>query len=143
MSATDLAAVLVALASLVAVGVLSVASLSLLRTMRELRGIVDHLRTETVPLVTSLHDTVRQAGDDLDRVEGVLASAERIATTVDSASRLTYRALSPPLIRTLSVVAGARRAGARLRGRGDTATAVEARGELVAGPRRRRRRRRA
>ena len=117
MSAGDLAAVLVAGVSLLTVAILVLASLSLIRTLRELRGVVDTLRSQTLPMVGDLRAAITQAGSDLERVEGILDTAERISGTVDSASRLTFRALSPPLIKTMSFVAGARRAGRRLRGR--------------------------
>jgi hypothetical protein len=116
MQAGDLAAVVVAIVSLAAVAMLTVATMSLLRTMRELRTVLDTLRDQTAPLIDDLRLTVDQAGADLERVEGILHSAERITSTVDSASQLTYRAISPPLIKTMSLVAGVRRAGRRLRG---------------------------
>ncbi|MYE75551.1 MAG: hypothetical protein F4232_03955 [Acidimicrobiaceae bacterium] len=50
----------------------------------------------------------------MDRVFG---RAERIAATADHASRLTYRAFAPPLIKGLSMVSGAGQAGRRLRER--------------------------
>ena len=117
MNAGDLAAVVVTIVSLGATALLTVAVLSLLRTMRELRGVLDTLHDQTMPLVNDLRVTVDQAGVDLERVEGILDSAERITHTVDSASKLTYRALSPPLIKTVSVMSGLRRAGRRLLGR--------------------------
>ncbi|HEV8297633.1 MAG TPA: hypothetical protein VGQ20_10055 [Acidimicrobiales bacterium] len=125
MSATDLAAVIVAVVSLGAVVVLVVAAGALVRTMRELREAVDLLRTQTLPMVVDLRAAVSQAGTELERVEGILDTAERISDTVDSASRLTFRALSPPLIKTISIMAGARRAGRRLRGKG-AATPIDA-----------------
>ncbi|MCH7790311.1 MAG: hypothetical protein IH940_12865 [Acidobacteria bacterium] len=117
MTAADLVAVLVGVVALVAVVVLTVAGISLWRTMRELRLVVDELRAEAVPTVSALRDTVETANQELDRVDSLLESAERITTTVDSASRLTFRALSPPIIKTMSFFAGTRRAGARLRSR--------------------------
>ncbi len=120
MNAGDLAAVLVAIVVLGAVAALTVAGVSLWHTMRELRTVVDELRTEAVPTVTALRETVESANHELDRVDGLLDSAERISTTVDSASRLTFRALSPPIMKTMSFVAGTRRAGARLRRRRNT-----------------------
>jgi hypothetical protein len=109
MSATDLAAIVLAIVCLGATVVLVLAVQSLVRTMRELRAVVDDLRTETLPMVAELRSGV-------ERVDGVIATAERITETVDAASRLTSRALTPPLIKTVSIVAGARRALGR---RGD------------------------
>ena len=117
MTAGDLAAVVVTIVSLGATALLTIAVLSLLRTMRSLRVVLDTLHDQTVPLVNDLRLTVDQAGVDLERVEGILSSAERITHTVDSASKLTYRALSPPLIKTMSLMSGLRRAGRRLLGR--------------------------
>ena len=121
MSGADLAAVLVAAVSLVATAVITITVLALLRTMRELRGVLDALHEHTLPLVADLRGTIDQAGADLARVEGILDSAERISHTVDAASQLTYRAFSPPLIKTMSFLAGVRRAGRRLRGAPDLA----------------------
>ena len=117
MDAGDLAAVVVTVVSLAATAFVTLTVVSLLRTMRDLRRVLDTLHDQTVPLVNELRATVDQAGVDLERVEGILDSAERITHTVDSASKLTYRALSPPLIKTMSAVSGLRRAGRRLRGR--------------------------
>jgi hypothetical protein len=121
MSAGDLAAVLVAVVCLVAVAALVLTIQSLRRSARALQQTVDVLRQETVPMVIDLRDTVQQANVELQRVDGILDRAESIAGTVDNASRLTFRAFSPPVIRTMSLVAGAGRARRRLRGRVDGA----------------------
>lgn len=118
MSAVDLAAVVVTVVCLAVVAVLVLAVVSLMRTMRDLRITVDQLRHSTLPMVDDLATTVARAGNELERVDGLIDRAERISTTVDHASRLTYRAVAPPLIKTMSFVAGASRATWRLRGRG-------------------------
>ena len=102
MSATDLAAIVLAIVCLGATVALVVAVQSLVRTMRELRGVVDDHRDQTLPMVGDLRNGV-------ERVDQVIATAERITDTVDAASRLTSRAITPPLIKTVSIVAGARR----------------------------------
>ena len=117
MTAVDLAAVIVAVVCLATVAVLSVAVVSLVRTLRELRSVVDDLRSSTLPMVDDLRATVTKADAELHRVDGVIGRAERIASTVDHASRLTYRAFAPPLIKGLSLVSGAGHAGRRLRNR--------------------------
>ena len=117
MSAVDLAAVIVTVVCLATVVVLTVAVVSLVRTMRELRAVVDDLRDSALPMVDDLRTTVTKADAELHRVDRVIGRAERIAVTVDHASRLTYRAFAPPLIKGLSLVSGAGQAGRRLRSR--------------------------
>lgn len=117
MSAVDLAAVVVTIVCLVVVAVLVLAVGALIQSLRQLRLTVDELRRSTLPMVDDLATTVARAGDELERVDGIIDRAERISTTVDHASRLTYRAVAPPIIKTMSIVAGASRATWRLRGR--------------------------
>ncbi len=117
MSAVDLAALIVTAVCLAVVAVLVVAVISMVRTLRELRVTIDELRNAALPMVEDMRDTVTRAGVELDRVDGVIGRAERISTTVDHASRLTYRAFAPPLVKGLALVAGAGRATMRLRAR--------------------------
>ena len=84
---------------------------ALVRMLRELRRTVDELRANTLPMVDDLHSTVNRASDELDRVDGVIDRAERVTATADVASRLAYRAFAPGVIRAMSVLAGAGRAG--------------------------------
>lgn len=111
MSAADLAAVVVTIVCLAVVAVLVFAVQALVRTLRELRLTVDELRSSTLPMVDDLHQTVTKAGDELERVDGVIERAERITATADVASRLAYRAFAPGLIKTMSAMAGVGRAG--------------------------------
>ena len=116
MEAGDLAAVLVAVVCLAAIVVLMVAVSSLVKTLRTLRETVDMLREEAVPMVADLRRAVDHATVGLERVDDLLDTAEDISTTVDAASRLTYRALSPPLIGAASLAAGLGRFLRGLRG---------------------------
>jgi len=119
MSATDLAAIVLAVVCLAATVVLVLAVQSLVRTMRELRGVVDELRDQTLPMLADLRSGV-------ERVDNVITTAERITETVDAASRLTSRAITPPLIKTVSFMAGAR----RVLHRGGSRTPIES-GEVT------------
>ena len=96
--------------------VLMVAVSSLVKTLRTLRETVDMLREEAVPMVADLRRAVDHATVGLERVDDLLDTAEDISTTVDVASRLTYRALSPPLIGAASLAAGLGRFLRGLRG---------------------------
>lgn len=128
MTASDLAAIVVTVVCLAVVVVLVVAIQALVRTLRDLRATVEELRATTLPVVGDLHSAVERAGDELDRVDGVIERAERITTTVDVASRLGYRAFAPPVIKTLSVVRGAGRATRMLARPRRRARSIEVRG---------------
>jgi hypothetical protein len=106
MTAADLAIVLVSVAAIGALLVLVVAAQSLLRTTRELRGAVERLEHEALPLVTELRDTVRRAGAEVDKVDDLLDVASAIQHTVEGASRLTFVAFSNPLIKLVAIVRG-------------------------------------
>ena len=115
MTATELAALIVAIASVVAVVLLGVALVSIAKTLREVRKAVELLRTETVPVVQDLGEAVRSANAELDRVDGLLGTAESIGGTVDSASRLAYVTFSNPVIKGLALATGTGRAARALR----------------------------
>ena len=117
MSAGEVAAIVAAVAAVfLSLGLLFALS-SLTRTLRTVRGAVEELRRETLPLLGDLRNTVEQANAELARVDGVLERAESIGTTVDSASRLAYLAFGNPVIKAMALAAGTGRAARRLRRR--------------------------
>lgn len=115
MDANELAAVIVAVASAVLVIGLLVALAALTRTLRLLRVTVEDFRTQALPLVQDARATVAQAGQELERVDTLLTSAEGITATVDAASRLAYLAFSNPVIKILALGSGTARAARRFR----------------------------
>ena len=121
MDASDAAAVVVAVASGIAVLVLLWAVVALTRTLKLLSASVEELRREALPVVSELRGTVHQAGAELERLDSLLGTAESISVTVDSASRLAYLAFSNPVIKTLALVTGTGRAARRFRRRGTAA----------------------
>lgn len=115
MSATDLAALIVAIASVTAVVLMALTLASVTKTLKSVRETVELLRTETVPVIEELGDVVRSANTEIDRLGGVLGTAESIGGTVDSASRLAYLAFSNPVIKAMAVASGTTRAARRFR----------------------------
>ena len=115
LSGGDVAAIIVAVLTSIAVVFLCIALASLTRTMRTLRETVEQLRRETIPVVANMQSTVNQANAELERVDTLLGTAESISATVDSASRLAYLALSNPVIKVMAVGAGTARAARRFR----------------------------
>lgn len=105
MSADTAAVAAAALAASSALGVLVAVSL-LGRRVRQLRALVDELRNDTLPLVRQARVVVDQAATEMERVGDVLGSAEAVTATVDSASRLAYRAFSNPVVGIMAFGSG-------------------------------------
>jgi hypothetical protein len=106
MSADNVAALVAAIAAATASVVLVGVVVVLGRRVRELGRTVEQLRHETVPLVHDARVVVDQAATEMVRVGDVLDSAEAVSATVDSASRLAYRAFSNPLVKILAYGTG-------------------------------------
>jgi hypothetical protein len=112
---TELAALIVAIASVVSVVLLAVALTTIVKTLNSVKDTVELLRTETVPVMQDLSLTVKTANAELERVDSILGTAESISGTVDSASRLAYLAFSNPVIKAMALATGTGRAARRLR----------------------------
>jgi hypothetical protein len=115
MDTSDAAALVVAVASGMAVVVLVFAVYSLSATLKQLRAAIEDLRRETLPVVHEMRTTVGQANVELERVDNLLGTAESISSTVDSASRLAYLAFSNPVIKAIAFASGTGRAARRFR----------------------------
>ncbi len=115
LSGADLAVVVVTGCSIVAVGALLVALQRLLATLRRVRATLEQVRAEALPLVDELGRSVTEANEELARLDRLVGSAESISATVDATSKLAYRALSAPVIKTVAMTSGASRAAKRMR----------------------------
>ena len=115
MSASDLAVVVVTLLSVVSVLALLVALQLVWRTLRALRRLLTDLHEQTAPLVADLASAVDDANLELARVDQLVGSAESISATMDATSRLAYKALSAPMIKTVALASGTSKAAKRLR----------------------------
>jgi len=114
MSADSTAALAAAAVSGAAAFVTLVAVIVLTRRVHDLRETVQELKRETVPLVRDARVVVDQAATEMLRVGDVLSSAEAVTETVDSASRLAYRAFANPVVKVLAFSTGAGSALRRL-----------------------------
>lgn len=115
LTAGDLAAIIVAIASVVAVVLLVFVVVAVNRTLTEVRLSVEQLRRETLPVVDELHRTVTTANTELERLDVFLDSATSVTATVDSASHLAYLAFSNPLIKVMALATGTAKAAKALR----------------------------
>jgi hypothetical protein len=107
MTAGQTAVLIASIACILAVAGLLVAIISLRRRVREMATVAEDLRRQLVPLVADAHRVVDQAATEMERVGAVLESTESVHSTVDSASRLAYRAFANPVVKVLAVKAGA------------------------------------
>ncbi|MFM7684610.1 MAG: DUF948 domain-containing protein [Actinomycetota bacterium] len=122
MTAGELAVLLAAVLCCIGFAALVVVLMRVLDSLRSLRNEVESLRNETRPLLAELRRTtdetravVEEARDDLDRFDRVLGSAEAISSAVAGGSRVTRAALSAPVIKTVAIGTGTKRAMRRLR----------------------------
>jgi len=122
MTAGELAVLLAAVLCCIGFAALVVVLMRVLDSLRSLRAEVESLRGETRPLLAELRRTtdetravVEEARDDLDRFDRVLGSAEAISSAVAGGSRMTRAALSAPVIKTVAIGTGTKRAMRRLR----------------------------
>ena len=107
MTTGEIAVLVAGIACLLAVIGLLVAIASLRREVSRISALADELRRQTVPLVADAHRVVDQAATEMERVGAVLDTTESVHATVDSASRLAYRAFANPVVKVLAVRAGA------------------------------------
>lgn len=119
MTTTDMAAVIVAAASVAAVVLLTVTVVAVSRTLKALREVANLMRSETVPVLDDLRDTVQAANYELKRFDQLVSTAESVTGTVDSASRLAYLAMANPVIKGVAFASGTAKAARRLRRKQD------------------------
>ena len=116
MTTGEIAVLVASIACVLAVVGLLVALASLRREVTRVGALADDLKRRTVPLVADAHRVVDQAATEMERVGAVLDSTESVHATVDSASRLAYRAFANPVVKVLAVRAGAASGVRRLAG---------------------------
>lgn len=117
MTGSDTAVLVAAALALVAALVTAAVCAVLARRVRELRRVADQLAAETLPILRHTQVVADQAATELTRVGDVLGSAEAVSATVDSASRLAYRAFSNPVVKVVAYSSGLGGALRRLFGR--------------------------
>ncbi len=118
MSAADLVAVILAVVALGAVAALAVVCTRLARLAADLQATIATIQEIVPAAVDDLVDASERAGTQVDRLEGVIRTTGSIADTVDTATQVTMRALSNPVIKGAALATGTSKAARRLRGRG-------------------------
>jgi hypothetical protein len=115
MSAGDVLAVVGATVMTMLVAVLAITLVALARTLRDLRDTATALHDEAIPLLEAARDAVCDAAIEVDRVERLVTSAERLSGAVDGASRIAARTLRSPVVKAMAFGTGVSRAAQRLK----------------------------
>src|SRR6478735_4310722 len=115
MSAGDVLAIVAATVVTMLVAVLAATLVALTRTLRDLRDTATALHDEALPLLEAARDAVSDAAVEVDRVERLVTSAERLNDAVDGASRLAARTLRSPVVKAMAFGTGVSRAAQKLR----------------------------
>ncbi|HET9728572.1 MAG TPA: DUF948 domain-containing protein [Acidimicrobiia bacterium] len=118
MSTSDVLAVIAATVVTILIASLGVVLITLTRTLRELSETVDALGDEAIALLDEARRTTRDAALEVDRVERLVTSAERIGEA--------KRAIVTPVVKMMAFGTGVSRAAQRLRD-GEPARRVPAR----------------
>lgn len=122
MSAADLVVILLGVLALGAVVALTTTTARMRRAAADMERSVEELdavrvafEAEAAAALHELHRTVVRAGTQVDEVEALVDVANAIGERVDTATEVTYRALTSPVIKTVALASGTRRAARRLR----------------------------
>lgn len=115
MTAGELAAVIVSIASVTAAVALIFGVVQMVRTMSALRVSIEELRRTSVPVVDELSRTVTAANAELARLDQLMESADTVTATMESASRSASLAFSNPAIKAMALATGTAKAAKALR----------------------------
>src|SRR5919198_5275287 len=95
---------------------LALVMLVMFRVLESTKMLIDGIRTETVPLIGEVRVTVISVNKELDRVDGIMDSAGKMAKSVQRITAVVEQTVSNPLIKFAAFSAGATRALRRFRG---------------------------
>jgi uncharacterized protein YoxC len=115
MDAGDIALVVLAAFWGLLVLFMALVMVNIFRVLESTKMLIDGIRTETVPLLGEVKVTVQGVNRELERVDGLLASAGNITKSVERLSNVVENTVSSPLIKVAAFGAGAARAIKRFR----------------------------
>ena len=96
-----------ALAIVVVVAGLALVLNKAIGILTEIQLMLRDVRKETVPLLEEVRTTVTTVNVEIDRVDGIMASAETAAASVSNVAKLVSAATANPIIKALAFLTGA------------------------------------
>jgi hypothetical protein len=107
MTTSDVLAVIAATVVTILIVVLAVVLVALTRTLRDLRAAVTVLERDALAVLDDARASVEEAATEVDRVERLVTSAERLGEA--------KRAIATPVVKAMAFGTGVSRAAQRLR----------------------------
>lgn len=115
MSGGEVAALVAAVAFVVLVVFMVVTLVRLRSTLVSLEAMVDDLHRSTVPVLEELKETVNTVNVELERIDGIMISAESVASSASNLADVVSTAVSNPLVKGIAFLAGVTAAARRFR----------------------------
>jgi uncharacterized protein YoxC len=109
--------VALAVAILILIGFAVSALIQLKKTLESVNTLVGSVDDQLGPLLADLHDTVRQANVELERIDDVVFTVIDISEKVSATTSALHGLVSSPMIKVASISAGAKGAINKLVGR--------------------------
>ncbi len=84
--------------------------LKLARTMAITNNILDDIRKEAIPLMARIETTIDHINNEMGYVDGVLKSAEKLASRANSMTQAAQSLITSPLVKVISLGLGVQKA---------------------------------
>ena len=101
------AALIAALAFVALVAFLAMVLAKIGAILSEVQMTLNDIRKETMPLLKEVRTTVVTLNVEMDRVDGIMASAESAAASVSNVAKLVTSATANPIIKGMAFLTGA------------------------------------
>jgi uncharacterized protein YoxC len=101
------AALIAALAFVALVAFFAVVLVKVAGILSEVQMALNDVRKETMPLLKEVRTTVVTLNVEMDRVDGIMASAESAAASVANVAKLVTAATANPIIKGMALLTGA------------------------------------
>jgi uncharacterized protein YoxC len=84
--------------------------LKLAKTLSITNNFLDDVRKQTIPLMTRFQTTMDHVNKELELVDGMVESGEKIFSRVNSMTRMVQEVVASPVVKILGVGAGIQKA---------------------------------
>ena len=87
---------------------------NLFRVVTSVKELIDGVATETVPIIHEAGNSVKLVNREIERVDAVLGSVQRVSQNVELISDTVRVAVANPLVKGVAMLAGIRRGSKKI-----------------------------